>query len=118
MKTILVTGSRDWTDIKTIFRAFNEHLNIGDTLIHGDCRGADKLCAKAAEKFMLSAIIGVPADWSIGPRAGRERNKKMLAMKPDIVLAFPLRHSRGTTHMIGIAREAGVEVIIYEPYED
>jgi hypothetical protein len=52
-------------------------------------------------------------EWRMfGKRAGILRNERMLKeFKPDIVLAFPLPQSRGTVHMMEIARAAGVPVI-------
>lgn len=118
MKTILVTGSRDWTDETIIRNALQEHSSPGDTLIHGVAMGADSICASLAEEFGLN-VIGMPADWkNYGKRAGIIRNLQMLARDPDIVLAFPLRQSKGTTHMISVARQRGYKVYIYEFNED
>lgn len=35
--------------------------------------------------------------------------------KPDLVVAFPTEKSKGTWHMVDIARKAGVEVIVVGP---
>jgi hypothetical protein len=44
----------------------------------------------------------------------------MLAAKPDLVLAFhaDLAHSKGTKHMVGIARKAGIPVEIITGMEE
>jgi hypothetical protein len=51
------------------------------------------------------------ADWAgLGRKAGPIRNEQMLSEgQPHLVVAFP--GGRGTAHMVGIARAAGVEVI-------
>jgi len=54
-------------------------------------------------------VTPVPADWSgLHCAAGRVRNKKMLEMEPDGVVAFP--GGNGTKNMISISRKAGVPV--------
>lgn len=87
---------------------------VFDAVIHGGAHGADMLAGEWA------AISGVeaacfPAEWSkYGHRAGPLRNERMLAEgQPDLVVAFP--GSKGTAHMVRIAREAGVEVIEVGP---
>ena len=58
------------------------------------------------------------ADWdNNGKAAGIIRNQAMLALKPDKVLAFWDGRSRGTKHMIEIARKAGVpvEIVVMPP---
>lgn len=56
-------------------------------------------------------VIVYHADWNAhGRSAGPIRNAKMLAEgKPDLVVAFP--GGKGTAHMVGIARKAGVPVV-------
>ena len=111
---VLVCGSRDWYDADAI-RAELIGLNIGsdDIIIHGDCRGADRLAGMIGEE--LGAEVQVyRAQWHVfGKSAGPRRNQAMLDEgKPDLVLAFhwDLAQSKGTKHMVGIARAAGVEV--------
>lgn len=74
------------------------------TLIHGDCRGADKLAGKIGLELGFE-VIAVPASWEVTDdtprwavryhqgraydvRAGALRNDEMLAMQPELVLAF------------------------------
>lgn len=110
---ILACGDRNWTDAALV-RHYLAQIGGGEdvTLIHGDCRGADVIAAHAAESLGWK-VIAFPADWNKhGRRAGPIRNVEMLKQQPDLVIAFHdnLDASRGTAHMVRIAREAGVRV--------
>lgn len=108
---VLVCGSRDWYDADAIR---NELVSLSaSVIIHGDCRGADRLAGMIGEE--LGAEVQVyRAQWHVhGRAAGPRRNEAMLSEgKPDLVLAFhwDLTQSKGTKHMVGIARAAGVKV--------
>lgn len=120
VRRILVTGSRNWKDelmIRYALKQYIDALPLGadePTVVHGDCRGADKMAAKQALDlgFWVEAH---PADWAKhGKRAGILRNLEMLDTKPDVVLAFRRNGSKGTTHMIEAAKARGVPVSIFE----
>ena len=84
-------------------------------MIHGDCRGADKLGAFVAERLGLE-VIPYPAEWHIYKRgAGPVRNQQMIDKgKPELVLAFHenINESVGTIDMIKKAKRAGLKVIL------
>jgi hypothetical protein len=109
---VLICGSRDWPDIKAI------HDRVRDLIaergpfeiVHGGARGADSMAGLVAEWCRLPCAR-YPADWErYGKRAGIIRNLQMLDTNPDLVLAFRVNGSRGTTHMIEAAKKAGVPV--------
>lgn len=110
---IIVCGDRHWDDFDIIWRILQTYYvehGADITIIHGDCKGADKLAETAAESFKFE-VVAVPADWNFyGRAAGPIRNKEMLDMEPDIVLAFHQRlwDSKGTKNMVEIAKKAGV----------
>lgn len=110
---VLVTGSRDWRDPQPILDALLEARPTA--VLHGDQRGADRIADRLACELGL-AVLPYPADFRrLGPRAGPLRNHRMLKHgHPHLVLAFPLPGSRGTWHMVRIAREAGVPVRVHE----
>jgi hypothetical protein len=100
---VLFTGSRDWTDrilVQTAFTQFSPSL-----VIHGDARGLDTIADHYAEQLGIDRIR-CPANWKgRGKAAGMYRNRFMYDLtQPDLVLAFPLPHSRGTWGMIAYAR--------------
>lgn len=109
---VLVCGDRNWIDIPTI-RSELSRLPSDTVIIHGDARGADRLGGYVAGQLGMP-VVPFPADWNqYGKAAGPIRNVRMLTEgKPDLVLAFhpDLRASKGTAHMVRIAKEAGIEV--------
>ena len=77
-------------------------------LVHGAARGADTLARKWAERNGIPHEPH-PAKWDeLGRAAGVIRNQEMLDTGIDLVVAFP--GGRGTAHMVGIARAAGVPI--------
>lgn len=119
---ILICGDRNYTNYQFIYEYLAGcSLCKADTVIHGDCRGADRLGGIAGEA-LGAKIEACPAQWAkYGKSAGPIRNAKMLSDgNPDIVLAFheDIEKSRGTKHMMTIARKAGVPVYLNgEQYE-
>jgi hypothetical protein len=116
---VLVCGSRDWGDRKTIFYRL-EQLPRDTTIIHGAApkkidgieRSADMLADESARLLGLQ-VEKFPADWSLGRRAGPERNIQMFNTNPDLVLAFQRNRSRGTQHTITEAKKRGIEVELF-----
>ncbi len=108
---VLVCGGRGFMDRAAV----DNTLDAVDPLsiIQGGCRGADTLAREWAERH------GIPchtfaADWEThGKRAGPMRNKLMLDMKPDIVIAFG--GGRGTKSTISLALQRGIFVMDYQP---
>lgn len=55
-----------------------------------------------------------PADWrKYGKAAGYIRNKEMVDLGADIVLAFQKNKSKGTQHTIDLALAAGITVALF-----
>jgi len=108
---ILVCGGRNYRDFATIMAilyGYNRSEGSPHDLIHGDADGADRLAAIAADTLGWR-VHAFPADWNRhGRSAGPLRNLRMLAEKPDLVIAFP--GGRGTADMVEKARAAGVNV--------
>lgn len=112
MKRVLVTGSREWADCYTIYRAL-QRLSEKHSIIvvHGDCpTGADHLAERAARKLGVPTERH-PADWSLGKKAGPLRNQKMVDLGADLCLAFPLPGSRGTLDCMRRAKAAGIKIV-------
>lgn len=114
---ILVCGSRDWRDKATVHRALLmcEERYGEYHLIHGACRGADIIAGELALAAEM-VVTAVPAKWGKhGKKAGPIRNDYMLKRgRPSLVLAFHqnIRESRGTAHMVKIAEDAGISVVV------
>lgn len=125
---VLVTGDRNWTDYRIIATVLNGLLKsaISDmeelVVIDGQAEGADSFAGAwygGAEDGIHAIHTHVtheryPALWELqGKAAGPMRNTRMLVDgKPDVVIAFHnnLENSKGTKHMVNIAKRAGVPV--------
>lgn len=113
---VLCCGSRTWTDLATIIKAFEDLLKEGpiERIIQGGAIGADHWCALEATRRGIK-VFEFPAEWNkYGRSAGYVRNKQMLDEKPDIVLAFQVGKSPGTQNMIEISKKKGIPVKIYK----
>ena len=101
-KIILVTGSRDWTDEKTIakYMDFVSEKYKKMVLVHGNASGADKLCEKYAlsKSWEVRKYPILPLEWKIqGKSAGPKRNQKMIDEEtPSVGLVFWKNKSKGT----------------------
>ena len=112
---LLACGGRDYGDKEHVFESLDavvaklrERGFDGFSLAHGGASGADVLAESWAEERGLE-VKWYPADWSRGPRAGPERNQRMLEeYGPTHVVAFP--GGRGTVDMVRRAEGAGVPV--------
>lgn len=110
-KRLLVTGSRDWTDSRTmalaLTKAWHELGGVGVVLVHGGARGADTMAEQIGKRIGFE-IERHPADWSMGKAAGHIRNQRMVDLGADLCLAFPIGESRGTRHCMALAVQAGI----------
>jgi hypothetical protein len=85
-------------------------------VIDGGAPGADSLAHDWAT-YMGIKSTRVFADWDRhGKAAGPIRNREMLKLKPQLVVAFP--GGRGTEDMINIASKAGIQVFVSKPSQD
>ena len=111
---LIIAGSRTFTNYKKLREVCNNILQdqTDIEIVSGAYyRGADKLGEKyAAERgFRLTKF---PADWKrYGKAAGPKRNEQM-ANYADTLVAFWDEKSRGTKHMIEVAKHKGLNVYI------
>jgi hypothetical protein len=116
---LLVSGSRDWQDRRTIALALNQqHIAWGRptdaVLVVGDATGADAIAAELWEKAGLVVERHV-ADWDQhGKRAGMIRNSEMVNTGVDACLGFSLNNSPGTHHCTTLSRKAGITTEVFE----
>ena len=123
MKTVLICGDRDWKSHLLIKDWLNQLTKMGfDTLIEGECKGADVIAREEAEKLGYTLLnrdkdtTGFPAERSkYHQRAEAVRNAEMIKVgKPDLVVAFHQKHteSGGTQNMINLSRSMNIPVIL------
>lgn len=112
-RRLLVTGSRDWDDRALLTARLGEaraHLGEDTVLVHGDCRGADRMAAEVWTSWGLR-VEAHPADWDRhGNRAGPIRNSVMVGAGADLCLAFLRGDSTGTRDCMRRAYRAGITV--------
>lgn len=111
---VIIAGGRDFDDYKMLKEKCDYYLkNISDQIeiVSGTASGADRLGERyAAEKGY--DVKQFPANWEIHKRsAGIMRNIEM-ADYSNFLIAFHDGFSRGTAHMIQVAKEKGLKVAI------
>jgi hypothetical protein len=117
---ILVCGDREWNNREAIKRELLKILEVDtiDCVIEGEARGADIIARDICEKELNIMVYKYPANWAkFGKPAGVLRNIQMLKRgQPQLVLAFhpDITKSKGTAHMIKIAKEANVPVLLFK----
>lgn len=116
---VLVCGSRDWGDRRTISRRLQQ-LPCDAVVIHGAASrkvdGIEQSADMIADEVALGMGLTVgrfPAMWSNGRQAGLVRNLEMLDTNPDLVIAFQRNLSRGTQHTINETQRRGIPVEIF-----
>lgn len=103
---VIVAGSREFTDKEAIRDEMNKAWREWGPfeVVSGMARGVDRLAAEIAREAGIT-VHEFPADWDrYGRSAGYRRNEKM-AQVADGLIAFWQDGSRGTRHMIDLARE-------------
>jgi len=104
----LVTGGREYKHRGNVWRALTHLVENGDFMIVGDATGVDQYAREWAERFKCRHRV-VKAPWfALGKGAGMLRNRYMLDLRPDIVLAFPGGH--GTENCKKQARDRDIKV--------
>jgi hypothetical protein len=126
---VLVTGSRDWSDGKTLHHALTYTYldwkesrpgNEDFVVVHGAARGADTLAGTWVGTIgRMDSHIKVeehPADWArYGNVAGHKRNQEMLDTGIDLVLAFQVDKSPGTKGCVKMAKRMDIPVKEFSP---
>lgn len=105
MFDLIIAGGRDFNDFELLKRRV-DHIVGGKpvfNLICGMARGADMLGYRWAKERGTN-VIRCPANWNLyGKKAGYNRNIEM-AMISTHLIAFWDGQSKGTAHMIEIAK--------------
>ena len=127
---IIIAGSREFNDYKllekhclNIFRelksdGYNTNKDIIE-IVSGGAKGADSLGEQFANTYGLKIKKFIP-DWDgLGKRAGFVRNSDMaIYAKQDlelgVLIAYWNKSSKGTKHMIDLARKHGLRLFIIE----
>jgi hypothetical protein len=116
---VVVAGGREFSQFDLMCKKLDHALqrrklthNI--VIVSGKARGADYLGERYA-KLRGYKVEEYPADWDLhGKSAGYKRNA-LMAQVADAVVAFWDGESKGTQHMINLAKKSGciVKVFVY-----
>ena len=121
---IIVAGSRGFYDYQLLSDTLMDYLAEMDDkdvvdnpsqvkFISGTCRGADVLGEHFAYTYEYE-VVRFPAAWDIyGKSAGYRRNVEMAKYASEaygVLFAFWDGQSRGTKHMIDLAKRYGLEI--------
>ena len=118
---IIIAGSRDFNDYELLKKSAIEIITKKTMLpdltriISGGARGADTLGERFANEMGLEISRFIP-DWDgLGKRAGYVRNAEMAKFAVEdnndgMLIAFWDGQSKGTKHMIDLAKRYGLEV--------
>lgn len=117
MRKLIVAGGRDFSDKELVIEHLNQfHKSYPiDEVVCGEARGADRL-GKLWAQMSGVPVASFKPDWdTLGKRAGFVRNAEMADYATDLI-AFWDGKSRGTGHMIDLARKRNlqVEVVMYD----
>ncbi len=113
MFKVIVAGSRTMRDYNLLRRKLDQLLSrqTDVEIVSGTANGADKLGERYA-KDREYALKQFPADWEkYGKRAGYLRNAQM-ADYADALVAFWDAESKGTMHMIELAKAKGLKIVV------
>ena len=117
MIKVIIAGTRDfnyYAFLKKNLDYFLQGINPNNEeieIVSGNARGADKLGERYAKEHNLPVKL-FPANWDkYGKRAGYLRNQEM-ANYADVLIAFWDEKSKGTKHMIDIAKKQDLTVIV------
>jgi hypothetical protein len=110
---VIIAGGRTFNDYDLLCRKCDRILSLQKVveIVSGMAKGADALGERYAKKHGYQ-IKQFPADWDKhGKSAGYKRNAEM-AQYADALIAFWDGESKGTKHMIELANQLGLKVIV------
>lgn len=82
---VLCCGDQKWSNVRRMREIFSSWPAV--TLIHGAHSGADQMAQLLAREKKWS-ILAYPAQWEKGKSAGFQRDYRMLAQKPALLVVF------------------------------
>lgn len=116
MFKVIVAGSREFDDYQFLKKKLDFLLmNVKEEIeiVSGTARGADMLGERYANENNYN-IISFKPNWNeFGKRAGYLRNEDM-AKYANACVVFWMNKSKGSKHMIDIAKKYNIKLRIYE----
>lgn len=117
MFRVIIAGGRHMNDYalverhanKLLHRLYEEKEEV--VIVSGAAKGADHMGELYAENKGLVCMT-YPADWDTHGRSAGYKRNTLMAENADALIAFWDGESRGTGHMIDIAKKKGLPVRI------
>lgn len=116
---VLFSGSRKFTDdlvVIPMLERLSKRAGGANrvTVVHGGASGLDSLVGVLAHHFGMRIEVH-HADWQKhGKAAGPIRNREMVRLGADLLVAYPLPGGRGTLDCINQAVKAGIPTLVYD----
>ncbi len=110
---VIIAGGRTFNDYVLLCKICDFMLQnkTNIEIVSGTANGADKLGERyAAERGYL--LKQMPADWDKYGKAGGYKRNAEMAKYGNALIAFWDENSKGTKHMIDLAKTAGLLVKI------
>jgi hypothetical protein len=110
---LIIAGGRDFSNYDLLIESVNLIIPgvPGVEIVSGGAKGADNL----GERFAIDNNLQIkrfPAEWDkYGKSAGYRRNSDM-ADYADSCICFWDGQSKGTNHMINLAKQKGLSVTV------
>lgn len=120
---LIIAGSRSFKDYNLLKSTIDNYISNIDKreleIVSGCALGADKLGEKYALENNIE-VVKFPANWDkYGKQAGYLRNLQMAEFATDcIVFRVDGIKSKGSTHMINIAKNNKLNLVIVEINSD
>ena len=110
---VIVAGSRTITDYRLVVQAIQESGFTIREIISGGARGVDQLGLRYARGHKIPTAV-FPANWKRdGRAAGFIRNEKMAEVAHALIAVWDGK-SKGTKHMIDLARKLDLTVHVHQ----
>ena len=112
---VSVVGGRNFTDKALLYSVLDSiHKKKGiDMIVSGGAKGADELAYRYAVSRGFTFVCHPPIPEEGFPRAYFRRNVRIVE-HGEILVAFPIKESKGTHHSIGLAKRLGKKVLVWD----
>lgn len=122
---VLVCGSTSWRwagEVESRLSALADAAGEGGgrlEVVTAGAGGADRLAEDAARRLGVDRVVFRSGWDEAGRRSAHDHVPRMIAERPDLVLAFrDAGESPGTDRIVALAREAGIPVTEVAPPGD
>lgn len=104
---VIIAGSRDITDQSVVDEAMTRLYLRPTHILSGTARGVDRMGEVWAAKNKVE-VLKYPANWGEYGRSAGYRRNELMAKNAEVLVAFWDGESRGTKHMIDLAKKHGL----------